>query len=295
MKSTAKIRVYATSFFTDDLSLFDTLLAYGFGKPSWKNIEFVTDDEFDFVVILSIPSENHKKFDSQKAITFLTEPPQWFINREICGTVSPMYLPRTWWISSKNNDIVSSLYHFKSKLLSSITSELTHYVGHYKRLQFLYNLDLSVVDGLDIYGRKDGREAVSGQIFSKFKNYRGRLDDKYDGLIPYLYHFACENSFVPGYFTEKIMDPIIAESLCFYDGCTNIEEYIDYRAFIRIDVNDILNSIEIIFKSIENDEYRKRRKYILKEKKRFLFELNPLNIIWAQLNGKDLSNYFKIK
>ena len=177
----------------------------------------------------------------------------------------------------------------KVELLSAVTSEQYWLVGHQKRLQFLYYLDSIVTEGMDIYGKK-----YTGQIFSQFNNYRSELKDKFDGLIPYEYHFACENSFIPDYFTEKILDPIIAECLCFYDGCTNISEYIDNRAFIKIDVNDVQQSINTIIQSIEQNEFAKRIKYIMSAKKRILTQLNPLNIIWAALNGKDLPKYFKI-
>lgn len=64
--------------------------------------------------------------------------------------------------------------------------------------------------------------------------------------------------------------------------------------FIKINVRDIENSIDTIVENIENNEWSKRRKYIIKEKQRILFDLNPLNIIWAALSEKDLPNYFKL-
>lgn len=286
-----KIRVYATCFWQSDDLLYNDLTLYGFGKAEWKNIEFVTDNSFDIAVILTSPHENHRSFVPEKAVTFFTEPPASPHHKNTTKNVCPMYLPLPWCFHSQHKEEVLSTSHNikKSKFLSAVTSELCWLEGHQKRLGFLFHLDAIFTQGLDIFGRKQ-----TGQIFSQFKNYRSELTDKYDGLIPYRYHFACENSFIPDYFTEKILDPILAECLCFYDGCTNIAAYLDHRAFIKIDVTNIQNSIDTIIRSIKNKEYFKRREFIVKEKRRILTELNPLNIIWATLNDKDLSKQFKL-
>ena len=286
-----KIRVYATCFWKPDETLLSDLKLYGFGKAEWKNIEFVTDDKFDAIAILTAPHKNHKDFDSKNAITFLTEPPSSPHIKNTTENISPMYLPAPWCFHSRHKNKVISISHKneKTELLSAVTSELCWLEGHQKRLNFLFHFDAIVAEGLDIFGRKQ-----TGEIFSQFNNYRSELADKYDGLVPYQYHIACENSFIPNYFTEKILDPIVAECLCFYDGCSNISEYIDERAFIKIDVTNIQDSIDTIIRSIEDDEFSKRRKFITKEKQRILTHLNPLNIIWAALNGKDLPGYFKL-
>lgn len=90
-----------------------------------------------------------------------------------------------------------------------------------------------------------------------------------------------------GYFTEKLLDPIIAESFCFYDGCTNVHEYIDSIAFVRIGINNIEESALRIEQCVNDGYYEKQLPYILREKCRILYELKPLNIIWAQLNVCD--------
>lgn len=285
------MRIYATCFWQSDEALFNDLSLYGFGKAEWKNIEFVTDNSFDITIILTAPHNNHKDFNPKKTIIFLTEPPSSPHHQNATENVCPMYLPLPWYFNSKHREhIISASFKLeKSELLSAVTSELYWLGGHQRRLNFLLHFDALVAEGLDIFGRKQ-----TGEIFSQLNNYRSELADKYDGLIPYAYHFACENSFIPDYFTEKILDPILSECLCFYDGCTNIEEYIDDRAFIKIDVNNIQHSIDTIIRNIENDEFSKRRTFIAKEKQRILTELNPLNIIWAALNGKDLPKYFKL-
>lgn len=115
-----------------------------------------------------------------------------------------------------------------------------------------YNLWIKCLKKGQIYERPH-----NNRFLINLKNYKGYLPDKYDGLWQYDYHFACENSFEKGYFTEKLIDPIITETLCFYDGCPNIQEYIDERAYVKIDVTNIQESISTIVQCIQDDEWRK--------------------------------------
>jgi hypothetical protein len=173
--------------------------------------------------------------------------------------------------------------------LSAVTSELSALEGHKRRLEFLYYFDKVVKEGFDLYGKKG-----TGEFFNLIGAYRGEIADKFDALIGYEYHFACENSFEQNYFTEKIIDPIMAGTLCFYDGCLNINEFIDEKAFIKIDVKNVEGSIDKIIHSINNQAWNKRIEYIIKQKKRLLSDFNPLNIIWLEINEKDILRYLKI-
>jgi hypothetical protein len=107
------------------------------------------------------------------------------------------------------------------------------------------------------------------------KKYRGSIPGfcKDPGLIPYKYTFNSENSDEPGYFTEKIIDAIVSECLCFYWGCSNLDNWIDPDAFIRLDFDDFEKSYNIIVSSIENNEWEKRLPIIKKMKVKILDEL----------------------
>ncbi|WP_413666872.1 hypothetical protein ACEN9X_20360 [Mucilaginibacter sp. Mucisp86] len=155
--------------------------------------------------------------------------------------------------------------------------------GHFYRLRMVNTLDQLIAAGLDIWGKRYGNN-----FFERLKNYRGELADKYDGLWQHYYHFMRENSFEPGYFTEKIVDPIVTETLCFYDGCPDLEKFIDERSFVRVNVKEPLDAADLIINAIQNNEYSRRIKYIQRQKKRLLTDLNPLNIIWMSVNEKDV-------
>jgi hypothetical protein len=60
----------------------------------------------------------------------------------------------------------------------------------------------------------------------------------------------------------------MCECLCFYYGCPNVEEYLDDRCFIRININDPKETIKIITNAINNNEWERRIEYIREEKKR---------------------------
>jgi hypothetical protein len=65
----------------------------------------------------------------------------------------------------------------------------------------------------------------------------------------------------------------LCECLCFYWGCPNIEDYIDSRAYVKLDLNNFSESLNIINKAIEEDWWSLRREIILREKERIINEL----------------------
>ena len=280
------MKVKVTGFWADDLTLLSNLTHYGFGQPVWKDMELVTGEDYDRLVILTEPHADCKDYNPAKAITLLTEPPSspHRVAHPSAATI-PMYLPLPFWkeFTDKDWTLLRAPEVPKSEWISCVTSDLRQLEGHQARLQLVSVLDRAIEEGLDVWGRQYHRG-----FFPGIGSYRGTLKNKYDALWAYRYHFACENSLLDDYFTEKIVDPILAECLCFYDGCLNLEAYIDERAFIRIDVFDPVSSVRTIVESMEAGEWEKRIGYIRTQKARLLRELNPLNIIWLSVHGRDV-------
>lgn len=292
MPITTDVKVYVTCFWEDDITFFNAIKEYGFGETRWKNVVFTLDDDFDRIIILTRPHVKCKPYDARKAITFLTEPPSSLnVRPHATSVVLPAYLPMPFWdkVTPRDKKKILQVNNRKTKLFSSVTSDLCVMEGHQRRLELIYRLDKVIEEGFHIWGKN-----YSGQFFPLIHSYKGMLADKYKALWPYQYHFACENSFVPGYFTEKIVDPIIAECLCFYDGCLNISEFIDERAFVKINVEDQEKAISTIIENIQHGERKKRLKYIREQKKRLLYDLNPLNFIWMAVNEKDVLRLVKL-
>jgi hypothetical protein len=80
----------------------------------------------------------------------------------------------------------------------------------------------------------------------------------------------CENNAESNFITEKIWEPIICETLVFYWGCPNISEYINPLAFVQLDMDDFIGSLEIIKNAIKNNLWEKRLPFIKEEKRKIL-------------------------
>lgn len=249
----------------------------------WKDLCFTLDDDYDFFVIMNKPQ--HRNFDTSKTIIVQFEP------LEIRKCWGEFYKPnpksyfKVYDTDHYHNFILPSISlsykqllntnFSKKKVMSGIVSSNFWLKGHIDRYNFLGYLD--TLPFYEHFGKGD---------LKFLKTYKGYLPNKEDGLIPYKYHFNAENSYENNYFTEKITDAILCECLCFYSGCPNIEEFIDPDTYIKIDIKNPEEAIEIIKQSIENNEYEKRINSIKKEKERLLNEMNPLNIIYKIIRGE---------
>ena len=116
---------------------------------------------------------------------------------------------------------------------------------------------------------------VYGQNKFLWKNYKGSLPPhkKDDSLFPYKYSFNVENFSIKNYYTEKLIDGILSETLVFYWGCPNIEEYINEKCYVRLNLDNFEKSLETIKKAIEEDWWYQRIDIIRKEKQKILNEL----------------------
>jgi len=62
-----------------------------------------------------------------------------------------------------------------------------------------------------------------------------RVDDKADVLGTSRYHLAIENSSHPGYWTEKLADPILMDNVTFYGGHSTAWDYFKGESVVGID------------------------------------------------------------
>jgi hypothetical protein len=176
-----------------------------------------------------------------------------------------------WHLSLQSNDsgIIQKNKDLEN-VVSTVLSEKYYDPGHIKRIDFVKGAE-NIID-IHVFGS----DSFCYKSFCSSLPYH----KKDDALYPYKYHFNAENHSIPNYFTEKIVDAIMAECLCFYWGCPNISEYIDPQAFIVLDLDDFNGSVQIIQEAIENDEWSKRIHVIRKEKLRILQgDLNIFNRI----------------
>jgi hypothetical protein len=89
-------------------------------------------------------------------------------------------------------------------------------------------------------------------------------------LLPYRYFFAAENNCERNFITEKLWEPLLTETLCFYWGCPNVADWIDPRAFIPVDLDDFEQALRTIKQAILGNEWEKRLDVIRRKKRKVL-------------------------
>ena len=98
-----------------------------------------------------------------------------------------------------------------------------------------------------------------------------------------MYSVIIENIREKDYFTEKIVDACLCNTVPIYWGAPNISDYFDHRGMIICsNESDIINALE----TITIDDYHSKLKWILKNK------VNAIN--HANLYGSCIRNYIKI-
>lgn len=264
----------------------------------YKDLVLTCEEDCDYAVILD-HCFYKDFFDKSKTILFRCEPnllrknfPQYINNINI---YSYMKTYEMWGLFEglENalgiNDALLGGYKFnKTKVLSSIISNLNWTEMHRKRLEFLYRLD--TLPYHDHYGYEYA--CVPTVKFDNIQSHRGSIDTKWDGMGAYKYHFNADNVKEPDSFSERITQSLLAECLLFYDGCVNLEHYIDERAFIKVDIGDPDRAMHIIQQSIENDEYSRRYEFIKQEKQKVLDNLNLMECTYRAIHG--IKNYWEV-
>jgi len=83
------------------------------------------------------------------------------------------------------------------------------------------------------------------------------IDDKFDGIYPYKYSIAIENSFYPHYWTEKLSDCLLSWTMPVYAGCPNITDYFPEEALIIIDPFNLEEAKAIMEEAVATDRWHK--------------------------------------
>ena len=271
LTETTKYKVRIVSNFNDS----NTLHKF-YGKALLPNSDIIlTQQKADYTVIINKTSE---QIDYSKSIVFQMEPniqnwkenyDSWYVDKKnFCFylTHDIAYNNLEWHLNKNVSELHNPIKKTKGDTLSIILSSQYESIGHKLRIDFFKYLQDNSDIKFDFYG-KDNK--------FNFKNYVGSLPvwNKDNGLFPYKYTFNAENCSISNYFTEKLVDAILAETMIFYWGCPNISDYIDERCMIILDLNDFIGSVKLIQDAIKNDEYSKRLPFIKNEKNKIINRL----------------------
>lgn len=245
-------------------------------KGKWKNIQVVNDEKYDVFIIMNYPTYNN--YDKSRTIVFESETPTTrnTFPRFYKGIENEfLYIHDTkkhfnvdlWYHGLTFDELSNSLNFEKTNVFSIINSNLNSLPGHIARNNFINKLTNTF--DLDLYGK----------FYTPNNKYKGSLVRKADGLMSYKYTFNHENDFENNYFTEKILDGIMCETLTFYGGCPNIKSFINPNSFIEIDLNNEQESLYIIRDCLKTDIWKGMVNSIREEKRRIMVDYNMLNIV----------------
>lgn len=284
--------------------LCDEWLKLSMGNYIWNDIQITWEDsDIDYYVIINKPKPGDV-YKPEKTVIFHMEP--W------CGEAWQTWGVKTWgeWAKPDPAKFLQVRSHDKfcntgfwqlnmtytelkeksvvkseslGNIISSICSSKYFDPGHKKRIDFMKFIETkndSCVK-LHIYN-EDNQHG--------FASYAGKARpsvDKEKGILPYKYYFMCENNVEKNFITEKLWEPILCESLCFYWGCPNVSDHVDPLAFVQLDMNDFEGSFQIIKNAIETNLWEQRLPAIKAAKQRILDEYGFFPILEGVLKKKD--------
>lgn len=270
------------------------------GNCRWNNIQITWENtDIDYYVIINKPPDD-EFYIPEKTVVFQMEP--W------CYNPNQKWGVRTWgewaepdekkfmqvrthkryhcncfWQISYDYNTLKTLNPEKrgDNTISAICSSKYFDPGHIRRVDFIKFLesknDPSV--RIDVYGYDNNLG---------FKNYKGVAppNKKEVGIESYKYYFICENNSEYNYMTEKIWEPLLCESLCFYWGCPNLEEYIDPGAYVVLDMDNFEEAYNTIKNAIKNNLWEERLPIIRRERQKVLDDYNFFPVLEKILQSK---------
>jgi hypothetical protein len=150
----------------------------------------------------------------------------------------------------QNSDKINLQKKNMASLIASNQNRLTGHRLRHEVVQHIKNNNFNV--------------SVIGRGYRPFEN-------KEDGLKSYRYSIVIENTSELDYFTEKVIDACLLETIPIYWGAPNISKYFDTRGFIVCEnIDQILQAIQ----TISIDDYNSKVEWIMKNKVKAAYHAN---------------------
>lgn len=247
------------------------------GQGIWDDIHFTTDDveECDALVVLNTRMKRaiHTHCPQGRVWALMQEAyvwgfAEWMIeHHDALDRVYSNYIPSVnpkyvvsqpalpWFVNRSFDELTTCAIPEKTHSLSWIVGNCRDLPGHIKRYDFLHEVQAAQGLDIDLFGR-----AVRP------------IEDKWDGLAQYRYSIAAENTSATDYWTEKVVDCFLTWTVPFYYGCENLEKYFPADSFIRIDITRPKDAIEIIQRTLREDDWARRLPALEEARRRVLYE-----------------------
>jgi len=170
-----------------------------------------------------------------------------------------------WSLLPTELDITQFQVYNKTKKTSFITSNKSMVKGHQFRLDCLTEIQKQKLN-VDAFGR--GINPINSKL---------------EGLKDYQFSIAMENAKMKNYFTEKLLDCMLAGTIPIYYGCPNIEEWFNPEGIISFDTTEQLTNI---ISDLEKTP-------IYESKKAAIHDNYERALVWYEDNDKFFNKYLK--
>jgi hypothetical protein len=251
------------------------------GRGQWKDATFLLNEEVAecdaWIVFEGLFGPESTRCPANQVMLITAEPEDirvyekgWLRSFDRVRTVQPdIAHPRRtvghtalpWYLGPSYDQLASADFPTKSQDISVICSNKAMVGGHRRRLRFVE--ELQRLSPMPRYGR----------------GFRD-LPDKWDGLAPFRYSVAVENSRHDHYWTEKIADCFLAGTVPIYWGAPNIKDYFPDDAMIVIDSLDPAEVARIIKAEATPEAYQRRLPALREAKRRVLEDYNLFEVAY---------------
>lgn len=180
-----------------------------------------------------------------------------------------------WFVKMNYDELNKPRKIEKYKAMSLLTSDKKISINHIKRLNFVKKINKYFGEAIDIHG----------------PGFTDHVYDKKIALEPYMNSIILESFEVPDYFSEKLGDCYLFQTFPVYNGCTNLEEYFNFRAYERINMHDFSTSVKIIKQVLDSKSlYQEKIEFIYEAKNKYLNSYSIFPIMANILDNVQLRN-----
>ena len=231
-----------------------------------KDYTFTVNDDYTHAIIINTAMPILKSIPKKNVIGIAFEPLQFLgLTKEFIEYAK--HKISKYFIGDKINLPLPFIEHYgymwhttpltyvpeKKNLMSIMISQKMNAPGHkYRHLLVQKILDMNLP--IDIYGRGCMYYKVSGESATRIKGEFTEIEP----YLSYKFHICIENYKTAHYFSEKITNPLLCNTIPIYLGCKNIDSYfpdtvIKLTEKIDDDIKlliDIINNHEKYIKNI---------------------------------------------
>ena len=257
-----------------------------YGKT--KKIYITTTETYTHAFLLNCPTPSNIQVEKEYVVGFAHEPPdnsflrlyynnfiefaQKNIGKYLIGSVnvlpSPPFLGHHGFLFHEMPSNISVIPNKKTKIMSIMVSHKSYTPGHkYRHALVSYILKHRLP--IDIWG--NGAKMYK-QRFPENNNIYGDFKSMSEMCENYMFTIAIENTSHDHYFSEKIVNPFMYNTIPLYWGCKKIEEYFP-KYSIKLTGNINMDMITI-GRILKNPQY-----FMAKHKANIEEVLDKVNLI----------------